>query len=151
MTYGNIFGISLYMVIGRIGMMTLLLGMMNKGTDMGGRTWDHVHDMLAKKRCPCDSGGGICARLCAYAFGNIQIVVYDVGGCHMSVVIDPGVVNCFCSCVINFMMFLAYFQDNNQDIITHNSLFLHGALPAQTQIRLKVENEWIGYRVRDFG
>ena len=36
----------------------------------------------------------------------------------MSVVIDPGEVHCFCGCVMNFMMFLAYFQDNNQDIIT---------------------------------
>ena len=26
----------------------------------------------------------------AYVFGIVQIVVYDVGGCHMSVVIDPG-------------------------------------------------------------
>ena len=31
---------------------------------------------------------GICARLCIYTFGIIQIVVYDVGGCHMSVVLD---------------------------------------------------------------
>ena len=36
----------------------------------------------------------------------------------MSVVIDPGEVDCFCGCVMNFMTFLAYFQDNNQDIIT---------------------------------
>ena len=36
----------------------------------------------------------------------------------MSVVIDPGEVDCFCGCVVKFMMFLAYFRDNNQDIIT---------------------------------
>ena len=36
----------------------------------------------------------------------------------MSVVIDPGEVDYFCGCVMNFMMFLAYFWDNNQDIIT---------------------------------
>ena len=42
MTYGDIFAILLYRVIGRIGMMTLHLGMTNKGSDMGGRTWDHV-------------------------------------------------------------------------------------------------------------
>ena len=52
-----------------------------------------------------------------YAFGIICIVVYDVGGCHMSVIIDPGEVDCFCGCVMNFMMFLVYFWDNNQDII----------------------------------
>ena len=62
-------------------------------------------------------------------FRIIQIVVYDVGGCHMSVVIDPGEVDCFCGCVMNFMMFLAYFQDNNQDIITiqmvYNAVIQH--------------------------
>ena len=36
----------------------------------------------------------------------------------MSVVIDPGEVDCFCGCVMIFMMFLAYFKDDNQDIIT---------------------------------
>ena len=30
------------------------------------------------------------------------LFVYDVGGCHMSVVIDPVEVDCFCSCVMNF-------------------------------------------------
>ena len=74
--------------------------------------------MSAKIRCPCDPGVGICAQLCICAFGIIQIVVCDVGGCHMSVVINPGEVACFCGCVMNFMMFLAYFWDNNQDIIT---------------------------------
>ena len=118
MTYGNIFAISLYMVIGRIGMMTLHLGMVNEGSDVGGRTWDHVHDVLVQIRCPHDLGVGICAWLCIYAFGIVRIVVYDMGGCHMSVVIDTAEVSCFCGCVINFMMFLAYFFDNNQDIIT---------------------------------
>ena len=90
MTYGDIFVISLYRVIGRIIMMTLHLGMMNKGSNMGGRTWDRVRDVSVKIRCPRDPGVGICAWLCVYAFGIIRIVVYDVGGCHMSVVIDPG-------------------------------------------------------------
>ena len=40
----------------------------------------------------------------------------------MSVVIDPGEVDCFCGCVMIFMMFLVYFRDNNQDIITLSSL-----------------------------
>ena len=44
----------------------------------------------------------------------------------MSVVIDPGEVNCFCGCVMNFMIFLVYFQDNNQDIITLQAPKLHG-------------------------
>ena len=86
-------------------MMTLHLGMVNEGSDTGGRTWDYVRDVLAKIRCPCYSGVGICARLCIYAFRIIRIVVYDVEGCHMSVVIDPGEVDCFCSCGMNFMMF----------------------------------------------
>ena len=118
MTYGDIFTILLYRVIGRIGMMTLHLGMTNKGFDMGGRIWDRVRDVSAKIGCPCDLGVGICARLCVYALRIVWIVVYDVGGCHLSVVIDPGEVDCFCGCVMNFMMFLTYFQDNNQDIIT---------------------------------
>ena len=85
MTYGDIFVISLYRVIGRIKMKTLHLRMMNKGSDMGGRTWDHFRGVLAKIRCPHVSGVGICTRLCIYAFGIIWIVVCDVGGCHMSV------------------------------------------------------------------
>ena len=32
----------------------------------------------------------------------------------MSVVINSGEVDCLCGCVMNFMMFLVYFQDNNQ-------------------------------------
>ena len=56
--------------------------------------------MSVKIRCPHDPGVGICAWLCVYALGIVQIVVYDMGGCHMSVVINPGEVNCFCSCVI---------------------------------------------------
>ena len=40
MTYGDIFTISLYRVIGRIRMMTLHLGVMNEESDTGGRTWD---------------------------------------------------------------------------------------------------------------
>ena len=102
-------------------MRTLHLGVMNEGSDMGGRTWDCVCDVLAKIRCPCDPGIGICAQLCIYAFRIVCIVVYDMGGCHMSVVINPGAVNCFCGCVMDFMMFLAYFWDNNQDIITHET------------------------------
>ena len=53
------------------------------------RTWDCLCDVLAKVSCPADLGGGICAWLCIYVFGDVWIVVYDVGGCHMSVVINP--------------------------------------------------------------
>ena len=63
MTYGNIFAISLYRVIGRIGMigmMTLDLEMVNKGSDMGGRTWGHFCDVSAMIKCPHDLGVGIC-------------------------------------------------------------------------------------------
>ena len=90
MTYEDIFMIMLYRVIRRIRMKTLHLGMMNKGSDMGGRTWDHIRDVSAMIRCPHGPGVGICTRLCIYVFGIVQIVVYDVGGCHMYVVIDPG-------------------------------------------------------------
>ena len=118
MTYGNMVMILLYRVIGRIGMMTLHLEIANEESDMDGRTWDHSCDVSAMISCPQDLGGGICAQLCIYAFGIIWIVVYDVGGCHMSVVINLGEVDCVCSCVMDFMMFLAYFWDNNHDITT---------------------------------
>ena len=49
-------------------MMTLHLGIVNEGSNTGGRTWDRVRDMLAKIRCPHNSGVGICAWLCVYAF-----------------------------------------------------------------------------------
>ena len=90
MTYGEIFAISLYRVIGRIRVMTLHLGVLNEESDMRGRTWDRVHGVSGKIRCPRDSGVGICARLCIYAFGTVRIVICDMGGCHMCVVIDPG-------------------------------------------------------------
>ena len=79
MTYGEIFEISLYRVIGRIRVMTLHLGVLNEESDMRGRTWDRVRGVSAKIRCPRDSGVGICARLCIYAFGTVRIVVHDVG------------------------------------------------------------------------
>ena len=73
------FVISLYRVIGRIRRMTLHLGVMNGRSGMTGRTWDHLHDMSVKISCPGDSGGGICTWLCVYAFGSVQIAVYDMG------------------------------------------------------------------------
>ena len=90
MTYGEIFAISLYRVIGRIRVMTLHLGVLNEESDTRGRTWDRVCSVSGKIRCPRDSGVGICAQLCVYVFGIVRIVVHDVGGCHMCIVIDPG-------------------------------------------------------------
>ena len=90
MTYGDIFTILLYRVIGRIRMMTLHLGVLNEESDTRGRTWDRVRGVSVKISCPRDPGVGICARLCLYVFGVVRIVVYDVGGCYMSIVIDPG-------------------------------------------------------------
>ena len=69
MTYGEIFAILLYRVIGRIRMITLHLGV----SDMRGRTWDCVRGVSGKIRCPHDSGVGICAWLCVYAFGIVWI------------------------------------------------------------------------------
>ena len=89
-TYGEILAISLYRMIGRIRMVVLHLGVLNRECDTRGRTWDRVRGVSAKIRCPRDSGVGICARLCVYAFGTVQIVIHDVEGCHMYVVIDPG-------------------------------------------------------------
>ena len=80
MTYGEIFAILLYRVIGRIRMMTLHLGVLNEESDMRGRTWDHVHGVSVKIRCPRGLGVGICAQLCVYVFGIVWIVVHYVGG-----------------------------------------------------------------------
>ena len=90
MTYGEIFAISLYRVIGRIIMMTLHLGVLNEESDTRGRTWDCVRDVSTKIRCPRGSGVGIYPQLCVYAFRIVRIVIRDVGGCHMCIVIDPG-------------------------------------------------------------
>ena len=70
-------------------MMTLHLGVLNEESDTGGGTWDRVRGVSAKIRCFCGLGVGICAQLCVYAFRIVQIVVYDMEGCHMSIVIDP--------------------------------------------------------------
>ena len=90
MTYGEIFAILLYRVIGRIRVMTLNLGVLNEESDTRGSTWDCVRGISGKIRCPRDSGVGICAWLCVYVFGIVRIVVHDVGGCHMCILIDPG-------------------------------------------------------------
>ena len=76
--------------------MTLHLEIANEGSNTGGRAQDCLHDVSAMISCPHDSWGGICTQLCVYVFGIIWIVVYDVGRCHMSVVINPGEVNCIC-------------------------------------------------------
>ena len=57
MTYGNVVAILLYRVIGRIGMMTLHLEIVDEGSDTGGRTWGHFHDMSVMISCPHDLGG----------------------------------------------------------------------------------------------
>ena len=74
MTYGNMIAISLYRVIGRIGMRTLHLGMMNEGSDMGGRTWDRVRDVSAKIRCPCGPGVGTVAQKTVSMFPDLNII-----------------------------------------------------------------------------
>ena len=59
----------------------------------------------------------ICTQLCIYAFRCLQIVVYGMGKCPVSVVISCGKVNWVCDCVVVFVMFLVYFQDNEYEII----------------------------------
>ena len=61
--------ISLYRVIGSIRMMTLHLGIVNRGTDMIDRAWGHVHDMTVRIRCPGDPGRDICAYMHLDMFG----------------------------------------------------------------------------------
>ena len=90
MAYGDIFAISLYRVIGRIRMMTLHLGVLNEEFDTRGRTWDHVRGVSVKISSPRGPRVGICAWLCVYVFGIVWIVVRDMGGCHMSILINPG-------------------------------------------------------------
>ena len=78
-TYVYMFAISLYRVIGRIGMMTLHLGVFNGEIGMTGRAWDHFCDMSVMISCSGGLRGGICTWLCVYAFGSVQIAVYDMG------------------------------------------------------------------------
>ena len=88
MEYGDIFTISLYRVIGRIRMLTLHLGAMNEESDTGGRTWDRVHDVSAKIRCPCGLGVGICTWLCVYAFGEEFSLGIDPKSLHATVLMQ---------------------------------------------------------------
>ena len=88
-TYVYMLTISLYRVIGRIGMMTLHLEVLSGDIGMTGRAWDHFRDMSVMISCSGGLGGGICAWVGIYALRDVWIVVYDVGGCHMSVVINP--------------------------------------------------------------
>ena len=92
-TYEYMLAISLYRVVWRVRVMTLHLGVVNGEVDMVNRTWGHFHDALAMIRCPGDLRVGICAWLCIYVFVFVQFVVYDVGGCHMDVVINHEEVN----------------------------------------------------------
>ena len=69
MTYGNVVMISLYRVIGRIGIMTLRLEIVKEGSDTGGRTWDCFRDVSVMISCPHDLGGGIC-RIRANSISN---------------------------------------------------------------------------------
>ena len=58
--------ILLYGVIGRIGMMTLHVEIVDEGSDMGGRTWGCFHDVLTMISCPHDLGGYMHMALCIY-------------------------------------------------------------------------------------
>ena len=51
MTYGNMVAILLYRMIGRIGMMTLHLEIVNEGSDMSDRTQDYFRDMSVMISC----------------------------------------------------------------------------------------------------
>ena len=56
-----------------------------------------------------------------YVFRDVQIVVYDVGECHMSVVIDPERDRLSLWLCIDIVVLLVYFWGNNQNIITNIS------------------------------
>ena len=58
-TYVSMLVISLYRVIGRIGMMTLHLGVLNGDIGMTGRAWDHFCDVSAMINCSGGLGRGI--------------------------------------------------------------------------------------------
>ena len=60
----------------------------NGRSGMIGRTWNCLRGMLAMISCPGGSEGDICMQLCIYVFGDVWIVVYDMGECHMDMVID---------------------------------------------------------------
>ena len=63
--------ISLYRVIGRIGMMTLHLGVLIGEIGTAGRAWDCFHDVSAKISYPADLGGGICTWLCIHVSRDV--------------------------------------------------------------------------------
>ena len=69
--------------------MTLHLGVLNGEIGMTGKAWDCFCDMSVMISCSGGPGGVICAWLYVYAFGDVWIVVYDMGGCPMSVIINP--------------------------------------------------------------
>ena len=62
-TYVYMLMILLYRVIGRIGMITLHLGVFNGEIGMTGRAWDHFHDVSVMISCSGGPGGGICYRI----------------------------------------------------------------------------------------
>ena len=92
-TYEYMLVLLLYRVFWMVRVMTLHLGVMNGEVDTVDKVWGCLRDVLEIIRCPSDLGRGICASLCVHAFGCVWIVVYDVGGCHMDVVINCGEVN----------------------------------------------------------
>ena len=85
--------ISLYKVIGVIRVMALRLGVLNGSCDMVNSAYDCVCGVLANVSCSDRLGGDICASQCIYAFRHVQIASYDVGGCNIDVIIDPGEVD----------------------------------------------------------
>ena len=79
MTCGNMIMILLYREIGRIGMMTLHLEIVDEESDMRGRTWDCFHDMSVIIRCPHDSGG-IYAHGFAYMHSELFVLLFMTWG-----------------------------------------------------------------------
>ena len=82
-------GILLYRVIGVIRVIASNLGVVYGSDGTVDSQCNHVYGVLEKVSCSDGAGGGICAQQCVYAFGYVQIMLYDVGGCNINVIISP--------------------------------------------------------------
>ena len=82
--------ITLYRVIGEIRVMTAYLGVVYGSVGMVNSACDHVSGVSANVSCSDGVRGGyICGPMDIY----VQFVLYDMRGCNIDVIIDPGEVD----------------------------------------------------------